>query len=90
MEFPEHFQERMFRRGVTAHEVDETLTNGWPCSDARGEAECRVQVFPFEADWEGRWFAEKEVTVYFKYHRSELIFVTLKTRYGSGFPRGDR
>lgn len=90
VDFSEHFRTRMARRGATPQEVEETLAHGWPCGDARPGAECRVAVFRFEADWEGRWFAEKELTVYFKYDGDQFIFVTLKTRYGAGFPRGDR
>jgi hypothetical protein len=78
----------MNRRGVNASEVDETFERGWPCGDARSGVECRTRVFVYDAEWEGRWYAEKEVTVYFKYDDGELVWITAKARYGSGFPRG--
>ena len=86
--FPEHFSGRMTRRGVTAVEVEQTFTEGWPCGDSRPGVDCRTLVFPFDGEWEGRRYEEKEVTVYFKYDGDELIWITSKARYGAGFPRG--
>ena len=79
----------MRRRGVSVDEALATFRTGWPCVDARSGVDCRTQVFTYDNEWEGRWFAEKEVTVYFKYDEGELIWITTKARYGRGFPRGD-
>ena len=47
-----------------------------------------MYVFDYNDDWEGKHYAEKEVTLYFKYDDAGLVLVTAKTRYGSSFPRG--
>lgn len=77
----------MTARGVSEAEVLETLASGWPCSDAQKGTDCRTSVFAFRAEWEGRWYEEKEVTVYFKRADRQLILLTTKARYGSGFAR---
>jgi hypothetical protein len=63
------------------------LEAGWPCLDAQPGTECRTLVFTFRGEWEGRWYEEKEVTVYFKHVNGALILLTAKARYGSKFPR---
>ena len=45
-------------------------------------------MFPYEAEWEGQFYHEKEVTVYYKVTDEGLILLTAKARYGQGFPRG--
>jgi hypothetical protein len=77
----------MAARGLTEAEVVATLRDGWPCSDAQESTDCRVFVFPFAREWEGRYFDEKEVTVYFKRVAGALILLTAIARYGSNFPR---
>ena len=89
MDFPEHLLDRMSRRGVSPAEIEDALRLGWPCSDARHGTHCRVYVFDYNDDWAGKHYAEKEVTLYFKYDDAGLVLVTAKTRYGSSFPRGD-
>ncbi len=41
-----------------------------------------------KAEWEGQFYQEKEVTVYYKVTDEGLILLTAKARYGQGFPRG--
>ena len=48
----------------------------------------RVMVFPYETEWEGQFYQEKEVTVYYKVTDKGLILLTVKARYGQSFPRG--
>jgi hypothetical protein len=76
-------------RGVTLADVNTTLDRGWDASDAAPGSSGKVFVFDFNDDWEGRHFEEKEVTVYFRYNGSSLIPLTVKARYGRGFPRKD-
>lgn len=88
MEFPEHIAGRMVKRGATREDVEATVAAGWPCDDARAGRECRTLVSEYNAVWDGKWYAEKEVTVYYVREGDRLILVTVNTRYGSGFPRG--
>jgi hypothetical protein len=88
MEFPEHIQTQMLERGISRDEVVHTLANGWSCGDAHPGTDCRTWVFEFNLQRGRRWYAEKEVTVYFKVLPDGDILLTAKVRYGSGFPRG--
>ncbi len=74
-------------RGVTDAEIQETLGSGWPCSDPQPGRDCRMIVFDFASTWDGRWYLEKEVTVYYTFEEGTTILITVKVRYGSGFPR---
>lgn len=64
-----------------------TISDGWPATDAKPGTLGRVMVFPCEKEWEGSFFAEKEVTVYYKVHGEEYILLTVIARYGQGFKR---
>ena len=75
-------------RGVTVAEVRETLRDGWPAGDAAPGREGSTLVFAFNATREGKSYAEKEVSVYWKVEDDVLIVLTVKSRYGKGFPRG--
>jgi hypothetical protein len=44
-------------------------------------------VFDFASTWDGRWYLEKEVAVYYTFEEGTTILITVKVRYGSGFPR---
>lgn len=68
-------------------EIQETLMNGWEAEDTKEGTIGKVFVFPFNAEWEGKFFEEKEVTVYYKYKHGELVLLTAKARYGRGFTR---
>ena len=82
-----HLAARMAQRGVRADEVEEVVNDGWPATDAKPGMEGRVKVFPYNAEWEGKLFAEKEVTVYYKRGEARIVVLTGKARYGNGFPR---
>lgn len=41
-----------------------------------------------KAEWEGQFYQEKEVTVYYKVTDEGLILLTVKARYGQCFPEG--
>ena len=83
-----HLAARMAQRGVSADEVEEVVNDGWPATDAKPGMEGCVKVFPYNGEWEGKLFAEKEVVVYFKRADDRIVVLTVKARYGSGFPRG--
>jgi len=82
-----HLAARMAQRGVSVEELEEVVNDGWPAIDAKTGMEGRVKVFPYNAEWEGKLFAEKEVTVYYKRAEYRIVVLTVKARYGSGFPR---
>jgi len=77
----------MRQRGVTREEVERTVNEGWPANDAKPGTLGKVLVFPYDKEWEGGFFAEKEVTVYYKVRGEEHILLTVKARYGQGFSR---
>lgn len=89
LDFHEHIRKRLITRGISEAEVRSVLEHGWPGTDAQRSTGCRVLVFPFNADWEGRHYQEKQVTVYFKVVKDEVVLLTAKARYGSNFPRRD-
>jgi hypothetical protein len=83
-----HLQTRLELRGISVAEVEEVLRVGWPGGKPRPGNSAVVHVFGYEAEWNGRWFAEKEVTVYFKETDEGRMVLTAMARYGDGFPRG--
>ena len=58
-----HLAARMAQRGVCADEVEQVVNDGWPATDVKPGMEGHVKVFLYNAEWEGKLFAEKEVTV---------------------------
>jgi hypothetical protein len=82
-----HLRARMEQRGVTQAEIERTLDNGWEARDAKQGMSGKVMVFEYNAAWEGHWFPEKEVTVYYKAAAGRVILLTVKARYGQSFPR---
>ena len=77
----------MLQRGIAEKEIEHTLREGWFALDAKTGTEGRVFIFPYEAEWEGQFFEEKEVTVYYKMVGGKRLLLTAKARYGRGFPR---
>lgn len=88
LEFHHHILDRMRQRGVTEAQVALVLESGWFGNDARTGSHVKVMVFSFDAMWEGRFYEEQEVAVYFKKAGAEIMLLTVKCRYGKGFPRG--
>ncbi|MGC8787742.1 MAG: hypothetical protein ACP5Q1_09995 [Anaerolineae bacterium] len=82
-----HLRARMLQRGVTREEIEQTLNRGWKAPDAKPGTEGKVFVFPYYAKWEGEFFEEKEVTVYYKTVGNALLLLTVKARYGKSFPK---
>lgn len=85
-----HIRARMLQRGITLDEIQRTLSEGRDAEDAADGTFGRVLVFPFNTEWEGKYFEEKEVTVYYKYKEDEFILLTAKARYGRRFGGGSR
>ena len=83
-----HLRARMRQRGVSREEVERTLNEGWEAADAKAGTRGKVMVFSYGMEWEGRFYREKEVTVYFKVTNDSLTLLTAKARYGKDFPQG--
>jgi len=84
-----HICELAWRSAVSPSKKSRhTLKNGWPATDCRPGTRGQVLVFSYRAEWEGRIYGEKEVTVYYKVKEGQLILLTVKARYGEGFLRG--
>jgi hypothetical protein len=72
----------MLQRGISIAEIEETLNKGWDADDAKEGTIGKIFIFPYNAEWEGKFFEEKEVTVYYKYKAERLILLSAKARYG--------
>ena len=84
-----HLRARMSQRGVTRQEVERTLNDGWAALDAKPGTVGKVCVFPYRDVWEGRFFEEKEVTLYYRVVNQAVVLLTVKARYGRDFVRGN-
>ena len=82
-----HLLTRMEQRGVSREEIEHTLRVGWSASDAKPGTRGKVFVFDYQSEWLGRFFEEKEVTVYYKVIGGAVVLLTVKARYGGDFPR---
>jgi len=60
-----HLMARMAQRGITFEEIRQTLKSGWQATDCKPGTLGKVFVFSYGVEWEGRFYAEKEVTVYY-------------------------
>jgi len=47
----------------------------------------KVVVLPYNGPWESEFFEEKEVRVYYKVINDTIMLLTVKARYGKGFPK---
>jgi hypothetical protein len=82
-----HLLKRMFQRGVSRDEIEQTLNERWEATHAKPGILGKVKIFLYQAQWEGRFYEEKEVTVYYKAVDTTVLVLTAKARYGQGFSR---
>ena len=80
-----HLRGRMQQRDVTIEEMEQAFNEGSEASCAKPGTFGRVLVFPYNAEWEGKYYPEKEVTVYYKIVEDQTILLTVIARYGEGF-----
>ena len=67
-------------RGFTAAEVEEAIrTSPWQPAEL-GRLECRKD-FPYGSDWNGRFYATKQVRPVFVDETAEIVVVTVYTYY---------
>lgn len=78
--FSAHALERMAERGATREEVEHTILNGEASPARQGRTRFR-HTFPFNAEWNGRHYAHKELTVYAVEENEDWIVITLICRY---------
>ena len=78
----QHIFARMQQRGVTKDEIQIVLNEGWDAKDCKSGTCGKVMNFQYQMEWEGKFFEEKEVTVYYKVREEMLVLLTVKARYG--------
>ena len=61
-----HLKARMEQRGVTLEDIQRALDEGWLATDARVGVLAKAIVLPYAREWEGSFYLQKEVTVYYK------------------------
>lgn len=83
--FHPHVRGRMLQRGITRREIEKVLSDDWEADDSKQGTFGKVFVFSYEKDWEGVYFEEKEVRVYYKLAGGEFTLLTVVARYGKGF-----
>ena len=83
-----HLKARMAQRGVTPDEIERTVNEGRPAKDAKPGTVGNMLVFPYSAEWEGRMYEKKEVTVYYRVAGERVVVLTVKARYGREFTSG--
>jgi len=86
-DFHSHIKARMLQRGITKDEVEKTLAEGQTAKDAKPGTFGKALVFSYNNQWEGRFFEEKEVKVYYKFIDDNFALLTVKARYGK-FSKG--
>ena len=84
-----HLEARMRERGVSIEEIEKTLQEGWEAENVKSGTYGKVYVFSYNKKWCGKFFKEKEVTVYYKIIDREVIVLTVVARYGK-FKKGVR
>ena len=75
----------MEQRGVMKEEIEKALNEGWEAEDAKPRTFGKVFIFPYNDMWEGKFYEEKEVSVYYKIINNSVMLLTVKVRYGKGF-----
>ena len=77
----------MLQHGIKQEEIEKTLTKGQTAKDAKPGTFGKVLVFSYNNQWEGRFFEEKEVKVYYKFINDNFVLLIVKGRYGK-FSKG--
>ena len=83
-----HLKARMIQRGITLEELEYTLNKGWNAQDSKFGTFGKTMVYTYCDKWEGQFYDEKEVTVYYKIVDGYPVLLTVKARYGKSFPKG--
>ena len=62
--------------------MEKALAKGRDVDDAKPGTMGKAFVFSYNNNWEGKFFKEKEVRVYYKFIGNNFILLTVKARYG--------
>ncbi len=84
-DFHLHLRARMQQRGVTEQEIERALNEGREATDAKSGTFGKVIILPYRAEWEGKFYEQKEVTTYYKIKDGRIVPLTVKARYGQDF-----
>jgi hypothetical protein len=75
-----HASEYLRRRGFTVADVEETIRSGdW--LQAKSDRLEASKDFPFDGEWNGRYYATKRVRAVFVDEAVEIVVVTVYTYY---------
>ena len=75
-----HARLQLGPRGTTEEEVGEAIrTTAWQHAE-RDRLECR-RTIPYDAVWNGKWYATKQVRPIFVEEADEIIVVTVYVYY---------
>ncbi|MFW6118279.1 MAG: DUF4258 domain-containing protein [Chloroflexota bacterium] len=80
-----HLKARMLQRGISKDEIEETLEKGKDARDAKPGTYGKVLAFSYDNSWEGKFYKQKEVAVYYKLVGGTVMVLTVKARYGERF-----
>ncbi len=68
------------RRGFTVAEVEETIRTSFWQSAELGRLQCRKN-FPYNQDWNGTFYATKQVRPIFVEEANEIVVITVYTYF---------
>jgi hypothetical protein len=71
-----HTLERARERGASEEEIKETLENGNDIK-AKGNRLGKAKIFPYDTFWNGKYFQEKKVEVFYVVENNQIITVTV-------------
>lgn len=75
-----HARSQLTRRGVTEHEVIEAIRSS-PWQYAKhGRLECHKD-FPYEREWNGKFYTNKRVRPIFVEEKEEIVVITIYSYY---------
>lgn len=75
-----HAQEQCIERGATESEVRYTIFNGYREPAKLGREICRFS-FPYNKNWQGKFYAVKQVAPVIKEEQNEILVITVYTMY---------
>ena len=80
IEFIPHAEESMRKRGIKREEVIRTIYKGEWISAKLGRIECEME-FPYEAEWNGRYYSKKKVRPVFREESDKIVVLTAYAYY---------
>lgn len=75
-----HAQGYVDRRGFSVDEVKDAIRSAPWQSAARGRLECRKE-FSYNAEWNGTYYATKQVRPVFVEEKTEIVVITVYTYF---------